>query len=89
MARLDDLNLADDPPRETPQQVIDFAEELNDLLDDERFAFAYDTLAGIRETIQRLKRVTPGQYTAVRNIRTSVEQKAERKTWGRRYEGHR
>ena len=69
--------------------MIDFAEELNDLLDDERFAFAYDTLAGIRETIQRQQRVTPGQYIAVRNIRQSVaeRERGDGPRWSRRYEG--
>lgn len=93
MARLEDLDLTpgDGPGLRNEQEIQkakDFLEEISELLGDRRFNFAHETLSGIWETVERTLRVTPGQYTAVRNIRRSVEEREERPRGGsRRYEG--
>lgn len=89
MAKLDDLPL--DPsqgPGTLSQQAKDFLDELSELLGDTRYNFANETLSGIFESVERTGHVTPGQYTAVRNIRTSVQAREDRPRGGsRRYEG--
>jgi len=50
-----------------------FADEIDELLADERYAWAAETLSGIRETVERLGRVTDRQREAVENIRDARE----------------
>lgn len=67
------------------------------LLDTEEALFAFSTLAGIRETIERTGRVTAGQQGAIANIQRAVLGKCQREGDGgvfrhgrgmrRRYEG--
>jgi len=68
--------------------VDDFLHELEELSDDQRFNWATTTITGIRDTVERTQRVTPGQYIAISNIRKSVEQRESKAGWSRRYEGH-
>ena len=79
-------NLSDAPLiSERAQTLID---EIDTLLDDERYRFAADTLEGIKATLSEGREPTPGQYLAVRNIRESKEKSVqERGGWSRRYEG--
>lgn len=46
-----------------------FADEIDDLLEDKRYEWAAETLSGIRETVEKLGRVTDRQRDAVDNIR--------------------
>lgn len=73
-------------------------EEIDELLDDDRYAWAFTTLCGIRETIGRTNVATEGQHQAVQNIRNakSIQQRAAATGTGlpsdkyrtsRRYEG--
>jgi hypothetical protein len=89
MAKLDDLPLdPDQGPGKLSERARDFLDELSELLGDTRFNFANDTLSGIFESVERTGHVTPGQYTAVGNIRTSVADREDRPRGGsRRYEG--
>lgn len=64
-----------------------FLDDIQTLLDDETYRFAWPTLAGIADTVQTQQVVTPRQRQAITNI---MESKTRRpgKTWSRRYEGH-
>lgn len=44
---------------------------IDELIDGQQYAYAYETLAGIRETVERTRRVTEGQQRAVANIEAS------------------
>lgn len=66
----------------------DLIEEINEMLDDEKYNFASTTLIGIRDTVTRTRVVTPRQLEAVMNIKASKKQNEETKAkWSRRYEG--
>jgi hypothetical protein len=66
----------------------DFLYTLDEMLEDERFSFASETLEGIKKTVTRTRVVTEGQASAVKNIGRSERDK-QAKTWTRRYEGMR
>ena len=92
MPKLEDLNLDPDDgpgtPRPLSPKAQDFLDELDELLSDRRFNFATDTLSGIHDTVKRTGQVTPGQYTAVGNIRRGVAEREDKPRGGsRRYEG--
>lgn len=46
---------------------------VNEMLDDEDYEFAFDTLGGIVEWIEEHKHVTEKQKDAVQNIRNSID----------------
>ena len=48
-------------------------DEIDEMLDDERYSFAVDTLEGIKEWVAKAEHVTDKQKEAVDNIRGSVE----------------
>lgn len=88
--RIDDLPLDDSPITREPDamegdvratQWYAFVREVEDLRESGDYAWAEETLAGIQETVERTKRVTPGQERALFNILS-----AERPS--RRYEGY-
>jgi hypothetical protein len=58
--------------------------EIDDLLATGRYDWAADTLAGIRETVEKTRRVSEGQKRAVANIETRGE---SQRGGSRRYEG--
>ena len=92
MPKLEDLNLDPDEgpgqPHKLTEAARDFLDEVAELLGDARYNFATETLSGVWNTVERTGRVTPGQYTAVGNIRRGVEEQEERPRGGsRRYEG--
>lgn len=58
---------------------------IDELLDIDRYAWAFDTLAGIKETVERTRRVSDGQRRAVDNI--EARGSAPRSS-SRRYEGY-
>ena len=50
-------------------------DEIEDMLDDERFEFAAETLAGIEEQVAKAEHATDRQREAVENIRASRERR--------------
>jgi hypothetical protein len=76
------------------QATID---KIDELLEDDQYAWAFTTLCGIRETITRTGKVTEGQAYAINNIRNAVsiqqrqaitgELPSDRYKGSRRYEG--
>lgn len=48
-------------------------EELDEMLEEDRYEFAVDTLEGIREWILDHEHCTPDQYDAIQNIKRSVK----------------
>ena len=49
------------------------ADEIDDMMTQEKYDFALDTLESIHDWITENKHVTPGQQEAVENIRRSKE----------------
>ena len=47
-------------------------EQIDEMLDQERYEFATDTLEGIKEWIVEHEHCTPDQFEAVQNIADSV-----------------
>ena len=84
-----DLHLRpeDDEPDERDTDWYQFCQLIDVLLESEEYHGAQDTLTGIQETVERMRAVSEGQRTAVRNI----EAGGKRKSYGgsRRYEGYR
>mgnify|MGYP001580441194 CR=1 FL=1 len=54
-------------------QWEDALEECTELLDDDDYAFAQDTLLGIKDWIEGNEHVTERQQSAITNIRRSKE----------------
>jgi len=50
-------------------------EEIDEMLDDERFEFAEDTLTGIKDWVKHKEHITPKQWEAVNNIRKGGERR--------------
>ena len=71
------------------KMIDDFLYDLDEMLEDERYRWAFPTLEGIRKTVKGTRQVTEGQKTAVGNIKRSVgeDESAARRPWPRRYEG--
>lgn len=91
MPKLTDLNLSDQPLDDRPthsEEVNDFLDEIRGMRDQDRYAFAEDTLRGIKESVERTGSVTMKQRQAVRNIAESQNHGRERGGWSRRYEGY-
>lgn len=51
-------------------------EEIDDMLEDERYSFAHGTLEGIRDSIEEYQNVTYRQSDAIQNIRNSIPDKS-------------
>ena len=58
-------------PSDSPWEAL--LEELDDMLEDDRYEWAEETLEGIRGWVAENKHCTEKQQTAVANIRESVE----------------
>ncbi len=82
MAKLDTLKGLDEPvragyvqcaseqrQREHQRDVNDFLQELANMQDSRRYAFAGDTIEGIYTTVDHSRYVTAGQRRAINNIR--------------------
>ena len=91
--RLEDLNLRDgDAPIGGPADGRDidwyrFLEEIDALTNEARAYFALDTLLGIRDSVEKTRRVTEGQRRAVANI-AEAARRPRREGFRRRYEGY-
>ena len=96
--QLNDLKALDDTPIEQPsddspqQPWYQFVGEIDTLLADDNYLWAYDTLCGIKETVEHFRRVSDGQRRAVDNIRhgsrwdagTGAASRRRYEGWGRR-----
>lgn len=91
--RLEDLDGVDDQPRRPdPDDLRDqgwfqLLEQIDDLLAEERYAWAEATLSGIRRTVEESRTVTVGQSRAVQNIAAAGRERASGGRYSRRYEG--
>lgn len=96
--RMDELPLDDTPlsedrftpvdkdaPDERDQEWYQFLGEIDDLLATGEYDWAYDSLSGIHETVEKTHRVTDGQKRAVTNIAKRGEARGTNSS--RRYEG--
>lgn len=93
--RIEDLRKLDDTPIEHQVEALDdipgsdlreqpwyqFVGLIDELLDDDKYGFAYSTLTGIKETVERTRRVSEAQQRAVDNIQAGGYR-------GRRYDGY-
>ncbi len=62
-------------PIEEPESVTDpfeFLARLEDLEGDGDYSWAWDTITGIYDTVERTGRVTAGQLRAIDNIQASI-----------------
>lgn len=64
------------------QPWFQFVGEIDELLNDDDYHWSFETLSGIRETVERTQRVTEGQRRALANIKQGGART-------RRYEGFR
>lgn len=55
------------------REAIRFIGLLDSLIEDAAFTFAYETIAGIKATVETSHRVTEGQRRAIANIRLGQE----------------
>lgn len=85
--RFEDLDLPDEHESEWYQ----FCEKIDDLILTDNYSWALDTLEGIRETVERSRRVTDGQRRAVENIENARQEDRapSQRQFRRRYEGFR
>ena len=91
--RAEDLPL-DDTPRPLPPDARDaewyqFCSEIDDLILGDDYAWALDTLEGIRASVEEYKSVTEGQRRAVENIQAARQHHRSGRPARRRYEGFR
>jgi hypothetical protein len=83
--RIEDLPLDESPiPDERDSAWYQFIAEIDDLTASDDYTWALDTLSGIRETVEKTRRVTEGQRRAVKHIEAARTKEASR-----RYEGWR
>ncbi len=70
------------------QEAEGFVRWLEEMEEDPTYLWAYDTISGIRTSVQLSGRVTDGQRTAIVNIR-QARRSGDRPRYGRsrRYEG--
>lgn len=91
MGALDHLGtdpLPSDGRAENLRDVARWTATVNDLLDEEKYQFAADTLTGIRDTFTAAGYVTQGQKDAILNIRAGGDRHEDQdRRWKRRYEG--
>jgi hypothetical protein len=90
--RIEDLRKLDDTPIERQVEALDdrdqpwyqFVSHIDDLLATGQYDWAFDSLDGMKQTIEHTRRVTEGQHRAV----AKIEQvgRADRPA-SRRYEG--
>jgi hypothetical protein len=64
-----------------------FCGTIDDLLATGEYGWAYETLAGIRETVYKTRRVSDGQRNAIARIEAAGERKRNDGFGRRRYEG--
>jgi hypothetical protein len=69
------------------RRIDSFVEECNDMLDQDKYRFAWDTISGMRDTAVSGMVPTPPMWTALRNIREGANRARESlNRWNRRYE---
>jgi hypothetical protein len=90
--KLDRLNLKPDPSPEDREADLrrreSFLSLAELLLDDDRFAYASDTVTSMRDRVQAGDVPTERMFTALENIREGGRRHAiQERQWKRRYEG--
>ena len=73
-------------PDERDQPWYQLVARINDLISSDEFDWAYDSLVGIRDTVESTRRVSEGQRRAVDNIERA-RREPRRDGFRRRYEG--
>lgn len=77
-------------------ELNDFTDEISEMLEDSKYKFAFDTLSGIKTTVEKSSTITAGQRRAVRNIKfgglghddpEDPRLPSEKRSDSRRYEG--
>jgi hypothetical protein len=79
--------------------ALEFLTQLDTLLDDDAYAWAFETLSDIRASISKNADVTPGRVQAIENIKRAVSDQQRAAITGaslpsdkyktsRRYEGY-
>jgi hypothetical protein len=58
--------------REASRQTNDFLQELSNMQEQRKYAFAADTIEGIYTTVEHSRHVSAGQLRAINNIRKGV-----------------
>ena len=96
MAKLSDLPLDDSGPppldtlaisRRTADKVV---AELDDMLQEDQYGFAWGMLQDMRRTIDQRGQVTAAQREAIHNVKVgSQRHEDQRERWDRRDEGRR
>lgn len=89
--RAEDLPLDDtpidrsgEPADDRDQAWYQFTATIDDLLATGEYSWAWESLTGIKETVEKTRRVSDGQRRAVGNIEASGERREGRR---RRYDG--
>ena len=59
-------------PNSAEDDALDYLSRIDDMLCDERYEFASDTLSGIRDWIDKRHYITENQKQAIDNIEGSV-----------------
>ncbi len=62
-------------------EVKDLIDKIDEMLLDDTYSYAEDTLSGIKRTVEKTQKVTLGQKTAVSNIEDGGD-KSTRGDWG-------
>lgn len=74
---------------ERDQPWYQFIGIIDDLLATGQYDWAFDSLAGIRETVEKTRRVSQGQRNAITRIEAAGEKRRADGFGRRRYEGYR
>jgi hypothetical protein len=81
------FSLRPDPPLDV-EELKDVVDELNEMLDNKRYAFASETLGGILSCVTERGAITEKQRRAIVNIRGLSDGNSSERTTSRRYEGY-
>lgn len=77
MSKIRRLGEEQDEHDEGDREWREFVDELDDMLFDDDYSFASDTIEGIKGTVEKTHKVTEGQRTAIENIKNSVEERGD------------
>lgn len=65
-------------PTPPSKAAVELLERIDEMLEDERYEWAENTLSGIRETVERTGAVTENQARAITNIEDAGERRGGR-----------
>lgn len=76
------------PSTDDLHKIENFLANAEDLLDQDRYRFAWDTISGMRDSVKNGQVPTQKMLQALENIREgAARQERSLKNWSRRYEG--